>query len=310
MALDDLDTPLRMTWCLDGRLAPARQLHLADRLVEAGLFELTLSGDPFACPALDDILSRLAARGMQVTLVLRAEAACHLSAELPLTRVVLDLSPPPGSISPPWRETAAALAKVTAAGLQAGLQLLPLRSTLELVPELFRFARDQEVADVSLPNVPVADRPDVEWPSLLVRAADLASFSATWKRLDPPAPVPARLVVHDLFLWDILCPGTPRNHYSGCQAGTSLAHLDANGNLYPCVSWNEPMGSLFDVALADYWQREMRRAVRAEIGRTPRGCDGCSAYAACFGGCRGLSRDYAAEEEGQGGRDLMCPDRR
>jgi len=292
-----------MTWFLDDRLAPARQLLLAERLVEAGLFELTLTGRPLRCPVLNEILGILAGRGMQVSLVVMADDRDLLpvTGRLP-ERVLLDLGPSPGDAVPDWRGIEGHVQSLREAGCLPGLQLLPLRCTLGLLPDLFLLANDLAVDRVILPNVPLTDCAAGNLGSQLLRAEDLRSFTGFWDRIDPRPPIPSGLVVHDLFLWEILCPGQRRDHYSGCQAGNSLGHLAAAGILYPCSSWDQPLGSLFDAAINDLWQQDLRRSIRDDISRQPDGCNGCGIYSRCLAGCRGLSRAFPE----CGGRDLMC----
>lgn len=308
MSIDRLDAPLRMTWCLDGSLAPDRQLLLAERLAEAGLFFLTLSGRPFDSPVFPGILARLSDVGVQLSLVVSpSDLAGQGIAGLPVNEVLVALDPKdPGSWD--WKNVATSLQTLAAAGCKVGLQLLPLRSSLMHLPDVFWHAAEFNLDRLSLPNVPIAGLDLGTLDPWLLRAGDLKKFARFWSELSPRPPVPENLVVHDLFLWDILCPGLERDHYSGCQAGNSLAHLSADGTLYPCSSWNQAMGSLFDAKVAEFWQRDVRTAVREEIARHPEGCSGCSAYARCFAGCRGLSRDFSAEGEERKGQDLMCPD--
>ncbi|ORJ61591.1 SPASM domain-containing protein [Geothermobacter hydrogeniphilus] len=310
-ALDHLDAPLRMTWFLDDRLAPARQILLAERLVEAGLFELTLTGHPLRCPVLKEILGILAGRGMQVSLVVTADDRDLLPVTgQPPARVLLDLGPSPGDVVPDWRGIEGHVQSLREAGCFPGLQLLPLRSSIRLLPDLFLLATDLAVDQVLLPNVPLTDFAGEDPGPRLLRAEDLESFAGFWERIDPRPPIPSGLVVHDLFLWEILCPGQRRDHYSGCQAGNSLGHLDAAGILYPCSSWNQPLGALFDAALTDLWQGDLRRSIRDDIARQPDACNGCRVYARCLAGCRGLSRAFSSEDDEGRGRDLMCSGRR
>jgi len=69
MALDLLDTPVRLTWDLCGSSGcPERAavLSLADRLVDGGVFFVTLDGRPLLHPAAGELLERLQGGGCQV----------------------------------------------------------------------------------------------------------------------------------------------------------------------------------------------------------------------------------------------------
>ena len=111
--------------------------------------------------------------------------------------------------------------------------------------------------------------------------------------------------IHDRFLWEIMTPELEqaRSEYGGCQAGNSLGHVDAVGNVYACAAWPEAFGSLRDVSLDELWRSPERLAIRQKITEMPTGCLGCRDYALCLGGCRGLGGRLNRQGEG---RDLMC----
>ncbi len=308
MALDNLDAPLRMTWTLDDRLDAGSQLQLADKVADSGLFFLTLAGHPLASPVLPEMLERLANRGIELSLVIRsADLPETLPSGWPVARLMLTVEPATEKPTLQAELLRQQVAAIREAGYAVGLQMLPLRYSLPLLPQLLALAVELDIEHVNLPNVPVADLDPGELGPCLLRAGDLNAFAAHWGESAPPL-LPAGLIVHDLFLWEILCPGRDRDHYSGCQAGNSLAHVDANGTLYPCSSWNQPLGSLFDTSVADFWQQSIRTAIREEIARQPDGCADCPTYARCLAGCRGLSRDFPSPASEHRGQDLMCPD--
>ncbi len=76
MAIDLLDTPLRVTWDLhdeNGAAAPATVRQVAEELVAAGVFFVTLERQPLCHPAIAEILSILQAGGCQTSVVSRRD---------------------------------------------------------------------------------------------------------------------------------------------------------------------------------------------------------------------------------------------
>ncbi|OGR33074.1 MAG: hypothetical protein A2091_11820 [Desulfuromonadales bacterium GWD2_61_12] len=311
MSLDLLDAPLRVTWDLHGPkgaapLAVARTV--AARLSEAGVFFVTLGGRPLAHPASATLFPLLRAGGCRLGFSCGGSAAemAGLAMVTTADSLFIDVAPflRAGALD------AAALTAVVAAvrghGLAPGLQLVPTCVTLPLLPALFDFCRAHGVTQVKLPNTPVPPDVSPTWLAELPDAAALARFRDALGA-DPPAIArDLTLEIHDLFLWELLLPaGTAagRGEYGGCQAGNSLAHIDAAGILYPCSSWPLALGSLLEASLEELWATPARFALREEVAGVPSGCQGCCDYDRCFGGCRGLSRTAAPTASG---RDLLC----
>ncbi len=69
MTIARLDTPLRVTWEFHSPtavIAPAAALTVAERLVDAGLFYVTLLARPLAHPVIAEVLAILTGSGIQV----------------------------------------------------------------------------------------------------------------------------------------------------------------------------------------------------------------------------------------------------
>lgn len=102
------------------------------------------------------------------------------------------------------------------------------------------------------------------------------------------------LVVHDYFLWKALrerFPGASgeRVDFAGCQAGSSLVHVDWDGNVYPCDSLPIRLGNLLETPFERIWRSPARQNLFAAIRATPTACGSCNSYGGCLGGCRGLA---------------------
>ena len=316
MTIARLDTPLRATWELHspaGVMAPPAALTVAERLVDAGLFYVTLLVRPLAHPAIAGILGVLKSNGIQVQATFDGteeewQGVAALES-LPETYVDAGAFLVRGDASE-WDALRQALERLRQFGAQPALMMVPDRQKLPFLPQLCDFCRSSGVTRIKLPNTPV----DASFPghsaALLPEIAQLAALQAV---VTDPVTLRAGLTleVHDLFLWEILFPGERehgRSEYGGCQAANSLAHITANGTVYPCSSWPYELGSLLDKDFTAIWQQEARFVILDKIAALPAGCEGCGDYGRCFGGCRGLVETLRTAADD--GRDLLCSGRR
>ncbi len=118
------------------------------------------------------------------------------------------------------------------------------------------------------------------------------------------------LVVHDYNIWKMLRGRFPaavgeRAEFAGCQAASTLIHVDWDGNVYPCDSLPIRLGNLLETPFEQIWRSPAREKVFAAIKATPGACGTCMAYGECLGGCRGLA--YAAHDS-LDAPDPSCPD--
>jgi radical SAM protein with 4Fe4S-binding SPASM domain len=92
------------------------------------------------------------------------------------------------------------------------------------------------------------------------------------------------------FLWYSpvpLCKFNPIAHGLGnkaCAAITGLLSVDPMGNVIPCSSWREPVGSLLEQNFHDIWQ-SYRLDYYKNADYAPSECRRCENYAACKGAC-------------------------
>ncbi len=103
-----------------------------------------------------------------------------------------------------------------------------------------------------------------------------------------------KLVVHDFFLWRVLRDSFPnetgeRVEFSGCQAGSALAHVDWEGNVYPCDSLPVLLGNLQETPFGKIWDSPGRRQILAAIQTVPASCRSCDVMSSCLSGCRGMA---------------------
>ncbi len=308
MRLDLLDTPLRVTWefCSGEFCLPADKLrHVAGRLTEAGVFFVTLQKGAPRHPATGEIIAMLSAGGVRVSLIAQPAELSLVESNWPLQELFIDAGG--------WLDGASAQEELGAAaqigrekGFSPAFLAVPLASRLARLPQLFALCREHDVGRLKLPNISVdGNLGDLE-RGKLPTAEELFDLR---KKIGDAAESRRglELEVHDLFLWEILSRGdAERGEFGGCQAANSLAHIDAQGDIFPCSSWPLRLGSLCETSLEAIWQNERRYRIRRDIEHLPAGCAGCSDYALCIGGCRGLAVSFSDRDA----RDPGCAGRR
>lgn len=311
MGLDLLDTPVRMTWDVpdvaagsDGPSLPA----VAESILDAGVFFVTLQGRPLLHPAIGDLLNVLTG-GCQLLLTCcgSQEELSRLKRLSPSgVQLLLNITSFAGAekkIDPDHLLTV--VHELRKSGHEPHLALTPLRKNLSEIPDLLRFCSDHGIPKFKLPNAHIGDSFHDYSSEELPRWPDLESFRQTWSDFLAAGSRLPDMEIHDLFLWEIMTPDQKQNRaeYGGCQAGNSLGHVDCRGVVHPCAAWPEPLGLLPGQSLQDIWGGTERSAVRELIAQMPQGCHGCSDLDICFGGCRGLARTL---NPSAGERDLMC----
>ena len=310
MAVDLLDAPLRVSWDIcsaDGRYLPAEQLALiGTQLLDAGVFFVALEAEPLAHPAIIDLLLKLVS-GCQVSLVLRGDEAelCFLEQIPPAVKLFLDCSPAVEGKVFNAERLQPVLSQIRGSGREPSLLWIPRRGELSVLLSMLDFCATESVRGFKLPNQKIDASCGPEQTNKLPECNDLEQLANAIRQSGLPEVPDLQFEVHDLFLWELLQPlsGGQRSEYGGCQAANSLGHITADGQLWPCSSWPETLGSLLNEDLCDLWQSEQRLGVRRQIAEIPVGCEGCRDYDSCFGGCRGLSC-FCRDDQLK--RDLLC----
>jgi len=173
------------------------------------------------------------------------------------------------------------------------ISFVPDADTAVELPEVVAEFADSDLIELHLPNVnavrAVAARGHVPVPGIARLRAAAGAVAALGRSLPGK-----RLIVHDYFLWKSLSvtfPGATgdRVEFSGCQAGTALAYVDWEGNVYPCDSLPIRLGCLEDGTLEEVWNSPLRARVADAVRSTPWACEGCAEHRGCLGGCRGMA---------------------
>lgn len=309
MPLDNLDTPLRITWdlCPSGQplLTNDQLQQIANRLLDAGIFFLLLDARPLLHPGLGTVLNCLSDGGCQASLVLGDAAAEWRQLET-LDRKInlfvdagLWLGKPDG-----LAQLETLFERMTANGRRASMLWVPAAGQLHNLHSLLELCERQNIPRFKLPNRKIGANPEPVETAGLLQSSDIVQLAQMLKKR-PLVKGNTALEVHDLFLWELLFPqgGGERSEYGGCQAGNSLGHITVNGDVWPCSSWPQPLGNLLQQELAAIWDSTARYRVRTEIAAEPADCAGCRDYQICFGGCRGLARTCRPDDDR---RDLLC----
>ncbi len=169
----------------------------------------------------------------------------------------------------------------------------PDEETILLLPDVLEEFAESDVEELHLPGVnavrALADKGHIPAPL----PEQIREVSETIAR--KPVPLDGkRLVVHDFFLCRLLRDAFPGGvekpvGFSGCQAGTGLAHVDWDGNVYLCDALPIRLGNLMETPFDRIWRSPVRQRLVEAVHAVPVDCDWCTVTSGCFGGCRGLA---------------------
>jgi radical SAM protein with 4Fe4S-binding SPASM domain len=81
----------------------------------------------------------------------------------------------------------------------------------------------------------------------------------------------------------------------GCSACEGLLSIDPQGNVLPCSSWPEPVGSLLEDGFEAVWFHKRAKWIRAKE-EAPEECKACGHFAACQGACPLYFRVHGCDE--------------
>ena len=170
----------------------------------------------------------------------------------------------------------------------------PDEETIRLLPQVLEDFAESGAKELHLPNVNAVRALAAVGH---IPVASSGQFRELSQNLDP-SRIPLkhkRIVVHDFFLWRALQGVFPeeegkRVEFFGCEAGTRLAYVDWDGNVYPCDSIPIRLGNLLETPFERIWRSPQRMRVVEAIHSVPVDCDSCIAHS----GCRGLAK-FASE---------------
>jgi len=165
----------------------------------------------------------------------------------------------------------------------------PDEETVHLLPEVLEDFVESTAEELHLPNVNAVRALAAKGHIPVPRAEQIREVS---KQIAfSPVPLDGkRLIVHDFFFWRALRDvfageRETRIEFPGCEAGTRLAYVDWDGNVYPCDSIPIRLGNLLETPFERIWRSPARMRVVEAIHSVPVDCDSCMAHS----GCRGLA---------------------
>jgi GeoRSP system SPASM domain protein len=309
MGLDLLDNPIRVTWDLHAAgtaMSDSDARTVLQRVLDAQVFFVTLEQTPILHSECESILSHLSGQGIQTLLLSNGSAAelrkLSLLADQSLV-VLLNLQPFLRQGAPDFEQLRMVVTSMRQSGVNPGFSMTPSRFNIDSLVPLLGFAAEMEIPRFKLPNVRIDANFQQSGREQVLRPADLEKLSQNLPDLTSLTGH-IDLEIHDLFLWELLTPGSAksRSEYGGCQAANSLAHINTDATVLPCVSWPEALGSLLDSSFAQIWASAECQRIRRSIAQMPTGCVDCRDYQLCYGGCRGLSDVLDIDR----GLDPMC----
>jgi radical SAM protein with 4Fe4S-binding SPASM domain len=277
----DLSLPIRVRWDVDFRERSGRVKRLARKIAEASPLsvEIHISGGR-GLSELSGILAELQKAGPRIAVHLGFFPGSTQAARIGYpVEFVWDVGPVAGFL-PRLPEGAKAISFV------------PDAETIGELPEVLAEFAESWLDALHLPNVnavrALAAQGHVPIPGIERMREAAGAIAAMGLSL-----AGRRLVAHDFFLWKALSGAFPgatgdRVEFSGCQAGSALAYVDWEGNVYPCDSLPILLGTLDGAPLEEIWASPARRRVVEALRAAPGACDGCGDYPGCHGGCRGM----------------------
>ena len=165
----------------------------------------------------------------------------------------------------------------------------PDEETIHLLPQVLEDFAESGAKELHLPNVNAVRALAAVGH---IPVASSGQFREMSRKLNPSriSLVGKRIVVHDFFLCRLLRnvfpdEGGKRVEFSACDAGTRLAYVDWDGNVYPCDSIPIRLGNLLETPFERIWGSPQRVRVVEAIHSVPVDCDSCIAHS----GCRGLA---------------------
>ena len=180
--------------------------------------------------------------------------------------------------------------------------------SIRLLPKILEDFAESTVEALHLPNVNSVRALAAKGHVPVPRAEQIRRVTEEIAR-SPVSLEGKRLVVHDFFLFrslrDVLAgEAATRVEFPGCEAGTRLAYVDWDGNVYPCDSIPIRLGNLLEASFEGIWRSPQRIRLAEAIQSVPVDCDSCMAHS----GCRGLAHFASGDIDAHGETGLRGGD--
>jgi len=181
----------------------------------------------------------------------------------------------------------------------------PEEETVLLLPKILEDFAGCAAEELHLPNINAVRALAAKGHIPVPRAEQIREVSE--KIATSPVPLNGkRLVIHDFFLYRAFRSVFPdgergRVEFSGCEAGTRLAYVNWDGNVYPCDSIPIRLGNLLETPFEQIWCSAARQRIVEAIHSVPIDCDSCIAHS----GCRGLAHFASGNIDAKGATDVQ-----
>ena len=265
-------------------------------------------GEPLLRPDLEELAAYAISRGLRVNLITNGSlagperAASLKAAGFDTAQVSLE-SPDPGihdalcGVPGAFARTTAGIRALKAAGISVQTNSTVTRENRESLLRLPAFLKGLGVERFSM-NLFIPSGRGLSESGLFVPYSEIGSLVDEVRRL--------ALQEGLTFFWYSPTPYCLYNPVArglgnkSCAAADGLLHVNPEGQVLPCSSWPEPLGSLLERPFSEIWFSE--RAARLKNKTfAPASCSGCPSFVACQGACP-LYWSYAGEAELEGRR--------
>jgi MoaA/NifB/PqqE/SkfB family radical SAM enzyme len=276
---------------MPGELTDEEALGFARQLVADEVANVTIAGgEPFIRPICLPVIEILAGAGVSTAVVTNGtfvtpEIARRLG-ELRLKRVSVSVDAPSAALHDHIRQREGSFANAVRAlrllgdaGVHTGLNMVVTATNIEQVPDaielaiglgcesvlLLRFmpvGRGREHADTLAASDEAFARlhgPFARHVQRWKKSLSLSTSDHSLLEAFQLAPDPSGLTLH-----------------AGCQAGRSLAWVDARGDVYGCVFLPIPFGNIRQSSLREVWGKAMVRDIRLATVKAGMECGSCT----------------------------------
>ena len=189
-----------------------------------------------------------------------------------------------------WQQTIRGLKNALASPLFVMTNTTMLRTNLGKIPDTLDFLAELGVPTIGLNALIHSGRGRTVGTGLRESELQPILEAATRKTLEHGQ----RLIWYTPTQYCEFDPTAGNLGVKGCSAALYSMCVESNGDLLPCQSYYEPLGSMLNDPWDALWNHELAVRLR-ERRNLPAKCSGCSLLAECGGGCPLQFEELGAE---------------